>query len=135
MSLCRVYHAKINRITGWEKNGEIFLLFFFMHSSTFLFFFLLLICFGVPFIVLISLFSFPASGQIQQLLRNCSRSDGCVHKWCTVALAPACLQLASYGDCFSLSVSLLPLLYTLADLPKHCVWEIRRSGACMCVIF
>lgn len=69
----------------------------------------------------------------QQLLRNCSMSISCVHKCCTVGLTAADPQLPSYRNCFFLSVSILPVLYTLADLPKHCVegW----SGACMCVIF
>lgn len=82
------------------------------------------VLFWVFLIVLISFFSFPASGQVQQLLRNCSMSISCVHKCCTVGLTAADPQLPSYRNCFFLSVSLLP---------KHCVegW----SGACMCVIF
>lgn len=116
-----------------KKIGEIFLLFFF-YVFNILFFFLLRICFRALFIILISLFSFPASGQMQQLLRNCSRSDSCVHKWCTVALSPAHLQLAFYRNCFSLSVSLLPLLHTLADVPKHCVWRAgHQEICCLCV--
>lgn len=86
------------------------------------------------FIVLISLFPFPASGQIQQLLRNCSTRDSCVHKCCTVRLAPARLQLASYRNGFFLSILLLPLLFTLADLPR-CVWKASRDLVLACVIF
>lgn len=86
------------------------------------------------FIVLISLFPFPASGQIPQLLRNCSTRDSCVPKCCTVGLVPARLQLASYRNCFFLSILLLPLLFTLADLP-HCVWKAgHREIWCLHVI-
>lgn len=120
---------KLRDLLHGEKVGEIFLLLFFTRFS----FCCGFVLFWVFFIVLISFFSFPASGQVQQLLRNCSMSISCVHKCCTVGLTAADPQLPSYRNCFFLSVSILPVLYTLADLPKHCVegW----SGACMCVIF
>lgn len=121
MSYCSHCHAKIKRLTAWGKSWrDISPVVFYT------FFFLLRVCFVLGFFYCSDFF-------FQQLLRNCSMSISCVHKCCTVGLTAADPQLPSYRNCFFLSVSILPVLYTLADLPKHCVegW----SGACMCVIF
>lgn len=93
---------KLRDLLHGEKVGEIFLLLFFTRFS----FCCGFVLFWVFFIVLISFFSFPASGQVQQLLRNCSMSISCVHKCCTVGLTAADPQLPSYRNCFfSLSIN------------------------------
>lgn len=120
--------------TAWEKPGEIFHLFFPIYSLTFLFLLLSALFLLLVWLFICPHFTFPASGQTQQLLRNCSRSDSCVHKYCTVGIAPAPLQLTSYRKWFFLSVLWLPPLLIFWSpacgrlATKRSVCDLLRTG-------